>query len=229
MVTAKQNGSGIAFVIATFLNDGAPKLKKLKTGVPRSLVENLTEDDRAELRAVVDVWLDAKGDWAKFSTAMLQQFGAGAMNPYTNLKAHRMANGAIVIHAAEKVTPAQELMLELLHPDAEAWRLAGRCENCGRYMVRKTKRKMKYCDKDCNNARHILAAKSEVRERKTEHIIAASARYKPGGKTWREFVLEKANEAWQRDLDKPKWASISDNNKITPTFLTRCGVKEPTN
>jgi hypothetical protein len=246
MVTAKQNDSDIPFVIATFLNEGAnkcrglywdaQKLKNIKVRT-RELslapVVNLTEEDRAELRAVVDVWLDAKGDWKRFSTAMLQRFGLGAMNPYTKLKADRMADGTIVVHAAEGVTPAQELMLELLHPDAGAWRLAGRCENCGRYMVRKTRREMTYCSKACNNAQHILAAKAEVKERKTKHIIAASARYKPGRESWRDFVFREANKAWQRDLDKPKWANISDNNEITQTFLTQRindgSVKEPTN
>jgi hypothetical protein len=246
MVNAKQSDSGIPFVIATFLNEGANKcrslywdalkLKKLKIGgrdvqraLSLSLVENLEEKDREELHAVVDVWLDAKGEWGRFSLAMLQRFGPGAMNPYTKLKADRMANGTIVVHAAEGVTSAQELMLELLN-DAESWRLAGKCKNCGRYMVLKTRRSTWYCSKSCNNARNIVATKAEVKKRKTHHIIAASALYKPGKESWRDFVLEKADKAWRRDRRY-------DGSLITKTFLTqRTGdkdpqykVKEPTN
>jgi hypothetical protein len=265
MVSAKQNDSDIPFIIAAFLNEGAKGCRRLreetlarmsaetrrrlKNGEPVTLTQpqrialalgsvvNLAEEDRAELRGVVDLWLDAEGDWKKFTKAMLKQNGMGAMTPYSSGRfTVDSTTGAIRMQPERGASDAQGLMLQLLFcPDS--WRLAGKCRNCGRYMIRKTKREMLYCSKKCDNALNVVAAKfanrEEVKKRKADHINAASARYKPGRESWRDFVFREANKAWQRDLDKPKWASISDNNEITQTFLTQRindgSVKEQTN
>lgn len=236
------------FVVATFLNEGPEGARRLRDEVllrsarlsrvtpakQRELdqaaslirVVNLEEQDRDELRTIVDIWLESKCEWPSFQAALLQN--RLPVTPYSSFRVIRFVDGTEGIHSAPGTSAAQGLMLQLIqHP--QAWRFAGKCSDCGRYMLRTTKHSKKYCNVACKRNGLIVAPKAQNRERvkarKVDHLKAAATKWEHS-KTRKEcvdFVLEEATELWRKDLNKSEWSSIAitGDNEIGKSSLTR--------
>jgi hypothetical protein len=216
------------FLIATLLNDGPEGAQRRRDSAQRELARprlsaakrddliqdaalapicNLTEDDRDELRILVDLWLEADGFWLAFRDALIRRHLP--VTPYTSFRVTRFVNGAEAIHSMPGASDAQGLMLQLIqHP--EAWRLC-RCITCGRFVIRKTRRSKMYCGRKCNGRTNVTEKnrqnRESVRERKLIHLRDAAQKWQQSqtDEPCETFMLREAQRAWVRDLKKAGW------------------------
>jgi hypothetical protein len=235
------------FLIAVLLNEGADEARRLRDAAQRQLsrarlsaarrndllqqaaltpICNLTDNDREELRVLVDLWLKSDGLWPKFQAELLRHHLP--VVPYTSFRVTRFADGSEAIHSAQGTSEAQGLMLQLIqHP--ESWRLGGRCITCERYMLRKVHRDMKYCGPKCKGRKLISGQNREnrkrVRERKLIHLRAAAQAWQMSktAEPCEAFMLREAQKAWDRDMKRAEWRTIAGDaeHSIKRNSLTK--------
>lgn len=96
----------------------------------------------------------------------------------------------------------------LINPDCR--KLAGACDRCGKYYIRKSARNKSYCSRVCGSKATATAATK--RARKAEH----EKKLERARKAIREYAKARTKMDWKR------WVALKERQVgITPKFLTR--------
>lgn len=96
----------------------------------------------------------------------------------------------------------------LINPDCR--KLAGPCDRCGRYYIRKSARNKRYCSRSCGTKATAIAATK--RARTAEH----QRKLERARKAIREYAKARTKVDWKH------WVALKEREEgITPKFLTR--------